>query len=171
MTGEGANAASDLIGEDLRFLRLAFTVARRALASGNHPFAAILVSSTGDVLMEQENGYLPARDMTAHAERLLMSRASQAYAPAFLNGCTMYSSAEPCAMCAGAVYWAGVGRVVYGLSEARLRQLTGDHPENPTLDLPCREVFATGQRKVEVLGPALEEEAEQPHRGLWSRSM
>ena len=45
-------------------------------------------------------------------------------------------------MCAGAIYWAGIGRLVYGLSEHRLRQLTGNHPENPTLDLPCRDVFA-----------------------------
>jgi tRNA(Arg) A34 adenosine deaminase TadA len=170
MAPEGANAADDLIGEDSRFLRLTFAVARRSLASGNHPFAAILVGPDGDVLMEQENGYLPAGDMTAHAERVLMSRASQTYKPVFLKGCTMYSSAEPCAMCAGAAYWAGVGRVVYGLSETRLRRLTGDHPENPTLDLPCREVFAAGQRKVEVLGPALEDEAEQVHHGVWSRT-
>jgi tRNA(Arg) A34 adenosine deaminase TadA len=170
MVGEGANAAEALSAEDARFLRLTFAVARRSLATGNHPFAAILVDTDGGVLMEQENGYLPERDMTAHAERVLMSRASQTYDPSFLRGCTLYSSAEPCAMCAGAAYWAGIGRVVYALSESRLRQLTGDHPENPTLDLPCREVFATGQRKVEVLGPALEEEAEQVHHGVWNRS-
>jgi tRNA(Arg) A34 adenosine deaminase TadA len=167
--GEGANATDELLGEDARFLRLTFAVARRSLASGNHPFAAILVDADGAVLMEQENGYLPERDMTAHAERVLMSRASKTYDPSFLGRCTMYSSAEPCAMCAGAAYWAGVGRVVYALSEGRLRLLTGDHPENPTLDLPCRDVFATGQRKVEVLGPALEDEAEEVHRGVWSR--
>jgi tRNA(Arg) A34 adenosine deaminase TadA len=72
-------------------------------------------------------------------------------------------------MCAGAAYWAGVGRLVYGLSEQRLRKLTGDHPENPTLDLPCRKVFAAGQRKVEVIGPRLEEEAEQVHSDVWRR--
>ena len=72
-------------------------------------------------------------------------------------------------MCAGAAYWAGIGRVVYALSESRLRLLTGDHPENPTLDLPCREVFATGQRKIEVLGPALEDEAAEIHHSVWSR--
>jgi tRNA(Arg) A34 adenosine deaminase TadA len=112
---------------------------------------------------------MPARDMTAHAERVLMSRASQTYDPTFLGRCTMYSSAEPCAMCAGAAYWAGVGRVVYALSESRLRQLTGDHPENPTLDLPCRDVFAGGQRQVVVRGPMLEAEAERLHRDAWRR--
>jgi tRNA(Arg) A34 adenosine deaminase TadA len=81
----------------------------------------------------------------------------------------MYSSAEPCAMCAGAIYWAGIGRLVYGLSEHRLRQITGDHPENPTLDLPCRKVFETGQRPVEVVGPLLEDEAAALHEGVWAK--
>jgi tRNA(Arg) A34 adenosine deaminase TadA len=71
-------------------------------------------------------------------------------------------------MCAGAAYWAGLGGVVYALSEARLRELTGAHPENPTLDLPCREVFARGQRPVRVIGPLLEIEAEAVHEGFWS---
>lgn len=70
-------------------------------------------------------------------------------------------------MCAGAIYWAGVGRVVYGLAESRLAALTGAHPENPTLALPCREVFARGQRPVTVLGPLLEDEAAAPHVGFW----
>ena len=70
-------------------------------------------------------------------------------------------------MCAGAIYWSGIGRVVYALSEAELKALTGDDPENPTLDLPCREVFARGARPVKVLGPLLEEEAIQPHLGFW----
>jgi len=63
--------------------------------------------------------------------------------------------------------WAGVGRVVYGLSEAKLKELTGNHPENPTLALPCRVVFESGQREVEVIGPLLEEEAEQVQHGVW----
>ncbi len=117
--------------------------------------------------MEQENGYLPNRDMTAHAERVLMTRASCTYAPEFLSNCTIYVSAEPCAMCAGAIYWAGVGRVVYGMEETALKAVTADHRENPTLDLPCRTVFAAGQRAVEVVGPLLEEEAAQLQLGAW----
>ncbi len=70
-------------------------------------------------------------------------------------------------MCAGAIYWAGVGRVVYGLSEERLKELTGNHPENPTLALPCRTVFESGQREVEVIGPLLEDEAEKVQHGVW----
>jgi tRNA(Arg) A34 adenosine deaminase TadA len=105
--------------------------------------------------------------MTAHAERLLASRASKSYRPDFLAGCTLYSSAEPCAMCAGAIYWAGIGRVVYGQSERHLKQQTGGHPENPTLDLPCRVVFAAGQRAVAVVGPLLEDEAAALNADFW----
>jgi tRNA(Arg) A34 adenosine deaminase TadA len=148
-------------------LRLAFAVAAKAREHGNHPFGGVLIGPKGDVLLETEIVYMPARDMTAHAERLLATAASRQYRPAELAGCTMYTSAEPCAMCAGAVYWAGIGRVVYGLSEARLKQITGSHEENPTLELPCRTVFAAGQRKVEVVGPLLEEEAAEQHKGVW----
>ena len=70
-------------------------------------------------------------------------------------------------MCAGATYWAGIGRVVYALSERRLKAIIGDHAENPTLDLPCRMVFAAGRRPVQVVGPLLEEEAATLHVGIW----
>lgn len=153
--------------DDLTLLRRAFAVAARAKTNGNHPFGAILAGPDGAVLMEQENAYMPEHDMTGHAERVLMTRASKSHDPVFLRTCTIYSSAEPCAMCAGAIYWAGVGRLVYGMSEHDLKKLTGDHAENPTLDLPCRNVFAAGQRKVEVVGPLLEEESAASHEGVW----
>jgi tRNA(Arg) A34 adenosine deaminase TadA len=148
-------------------LRLAFAVAARARARGNHPFGCVLVGPDGGVLLEAENAIFPDLDMTAHAERLLATAASKKYRPAFLATCTMYTSAEPCVMCSGAAYWAGFGRIVYGLSERRLKSITGDHPENPTLDLPCRAVFAAGQRKVDIVGPLLEEEAAEQHKGVW----
>jgi tRNA(Arg) A34 adenosine deaminase TadA len=153
--------------DDEAFLRKSFDVARRAHSHGNHPFGALLVSDDARILLESENGFLPDRDMTAHAERLLATAASKRYDRAFLGRCSLYASAEPCAMCAGATYWAGIGRVVYALSERRLKAIVGDHVENPTLDLPCRTVFAAGQRLVEVVGPMLEEEAATLHRGVW----
>jgi tRNA(Arg) A34 adenosine deaminase TadA len=156
--------------DDEAYLRKSFDVARRALSRGNHPFGALLVSDEARLLLECENGLLPDHDMTAHAERLLATAASKRYDPVFLRRCTMYASAEPCAMCAGAVYWAGIGRVVYALSERRLKAIIGDHVENPTLDLPCRAVFAAGQRLVEVVGPLLEEEAAALHIGMWGGS-
>jgi tRNA(Arg) A34 adenosine deaminase TadA len=152
------------------FLRRAFAVAQRAHAHGNHPFGAILVDAAGKVLIEVENGYVPECDMTAHAERLLATQASKAHPSSFLARCTVYTSAEPCAMCAGAMYWAGIGRVVYGLAERRLKAITGNHAQNPTLDLPCRVVFAAGQRQVDVIGPLLEDEAAALHAGAWDRA-
>ena len=154
---------------DEHFLRRSFEVARRAITHGNHPFGAILVDQNRKVLIETENGYMPSHDGTAHAERLLATQACTTLSPEVLKTATLYSSAEPCAMCAGAIYWAGIGRLVYGLSEHRLRDLTGNHPENPTLDLPCREVFKRGQRTTEVVGPLLEDEAAAPHAGVWKK--
>ena len=155
--------------DDIALLRRTFDVARRAQAHGNHPFGAILVNADGEVLIEMENGFQPDRDATAHAERLLATQACRSYDPAALAGSTIYSSAEPCAMCAGAIYWAGIGRVVFGLSERRLKAITGDHIENPTLDLPCRTVFGAGQRPIEVIGPLIEDEAAALHVGVWDR--
>jgi tRNA(Arg) A34 adenosine deaminase TadA len=149
-------------------LRRAFEVARRSRSQGDHPFGALLVGPDGAVLMEQCNGFTAeGHDMTAHAERLLATRASRAYGAAYLANCTIYSSAEPCAMCAGAIYWAGVGRVVYGQTETSLKAATGAHAENPTLDLPCRAVFSAGQRSVEVIGPLLEDEAAALQADFW----
>src|SRR6202451_1730864 len=99
-------------------LRRVFAVARRSRDQGDHPFGALLAGPDGTVLMEQCNGYTAeGPDMTAHAERLPAARASRTCGAACLADCTIYSSAEPCAMCAGAMYWAGIGRVVYGQAE------------------------------------------------------
>src|ERR1700755_1233377 len=162
-------AAPAAAERDEYFLRRSFDVARRSVTHGNHPFGAILIGADGKVLLEAENGFIPAHDGTAHAERLLATEACRTLSPEERARATLYSSAEPCAMCAGAIYWAGIGRVVYGLSERRLRGITGHHPENPTLALPCREVFASGQRPTEVVGPLLEDEAATLHEGAWKR--
>ena len=142
---------------------------RQALARrGDHPFGSVLADGEGNLLMEQGNGYTSeGGDRTAHAERLLASRAARAYDLKFLARCTLYTSAEPCAMCAGAIYWAGIGRVVFGQTEKALKAQTGAHEENPTLDLPCDLVFAAGQRPTEVVGPMLEEEAARLQADFW----
>ncbi len=155
--------------DDERHLRRAFALAAEARASGNNPFGCLLVGAHGQLLGERRNeGMQPRPVRTIHAETELARMASRRFTPAELGGATLYSSAEPCAMCAGTIYWAGIGRVVYGLSERELKSITGDHPDNPTLDLPCREVFTRGQFSVEVLGPVLVEEARAVHAGFWS---
>lgn len=151
----------------LAHLRRANQVALRARDAGHHPFGAILVAADHEtVLLEQGN-----LDTVNHAEATLARKAATRFTPAELWGCTLYTTFEPCAMCAGTLYWANVGRVVYGAAEERLLGLTGSHPENPTLSLPCREVFARGQKDIRVHGPFDELEAEltAPHVAFWRR--
>jgi hypothetical protein len=68
-------------------------------------------------------------------------------------------------MCAGTQYWAHIGRTVFGIAEKALLAETGNHPENPTLDLPCRQVFAHGQKDVRVIGPVPERCAKEIANG------
>jgi tRNA(Arg) A34 adenosine deaminase TadA len=156
----------ELTTVDRDLLRLAIDVAGRARAHGNHPFGAVLADEKGQVLLEAENTVLTGRDVTGHAETNLIRLASPRLTRETLAQCTLYASTEPCAMCAGAIYWAGVGRVVYGLSEPELYALTGSGHNG--LLLPCREVLAHGGRAVEVIGPALEDEARLVHAGFWT---
>jgi tRNA(Arg) A34 adenosine deaminase TadA len=153
---------------DLQHLRRALRAAEQSRADGRHPFAALVVGAEGEVISEAGNNSLPPDgDPTQHAELRAAQLAARSATPEALAAATLYTSAEPCAMCSGAIYWCGIGRVVYALSEERLLHLTGDHPENPTFSLPCREVFARGQRHVEVEGPTLEDEAAAAHLGFW----
>lgn len=154
---------------DEHFLRHAIALSHQVRRQGKHPFAALVVDAAGQIVAEAGNDSLPPEgDPTRHAELVAAALAARHLPPEALAGATLYSSAEPCAMCAGAIYWCGIGRVVYALSEHALLGLTGDHPENPTFSLPCREVFARGQRRIEVIGPALEAEAAAAHAGFWT---
>jgi len=154
--------------DHMPLLHQALEVARRARRNGKHPFGAVLVTPDGAVVMEQENGF-DVEGRVGHAETLLARHAAQRFTAEALQEMTMYISAEPCAMCAGTIYWAGIGRVVYAMSEHRLKDIIGPHPDNLTLDLPCRTVFAAGQRKVEVIGPLAEEDPAFAgvHEGAW----
>jgi tRNA(Arg) A34 adenosine deaminase TadA len=150
-----------------RHLRHANQIARRALAEGRHPFGALLVAADHEtVLLEQGNV-----DAVNHAEAVLAREAARRFSAEALWHCTLYTTVEPCCMCAGTQYWAHIGRLVYGMSERAMLGLTGDHAENPTLDLPCREVFARGQKRIAVIGPVPEVEAEIAalHADFWRR--
>jgi tRNA(Arg) A34 adenosine deaminase TadA len=148
-------------------LRQAVAIADRARAHGNHPFGALLATADGRVALEAENTVGTTGDVTGHAETNLVSAATRRFDPAELATMTLVTSCEPCAMCSGAIYWSGIGAVVYGLSEKGLLALTGDDPANPTLDLPCRVVLSAGQRAITVEGPMLEAEAAASHEGFW----
>ena len=115
--------------------------------------------------MKQTNVFLPDRDLTGHAGRGAGPR--MANGSGLLARVMLYTSREPDVMCAAASDWVGIGRVVFGMSEHQLKQSTGDHSGNPTLDLACGFVFAAGQRKVEVVGRFLSEEAAAIPVGAW----
>jgi tRNA(Arg) A34 adenosine deaminase TadA len=161
---DGVNA------RDLMYLRQAIGLAAEARAKGRHPFGSLIVNERGEtVAVGLNNAVRPGGDPTQHAEMLACAAAGKTMTEAELARCTLYTSTEPCAMCAGAIYWVGVGRVVFALAEKGLLEFTGRHEENPTLDLPCREVFVRGQREVVVVGPLLEDEAAVVHEGFWVR--
>lgn len=150
----------------LAHLRSAGEVALEAAAHGHHPFGAVLVGPDDRILMRQGN-----LDTVRHAETELARRAAAAYEPEFLWQCTLVSTGEPCAMCTGTLYWANIGRLVYGYEESKLLALTGDHAENPTMSLASRTVLGSGQKKIEVIGPVpeIEDELLAPHRDFWKR--
>jgi len=160
----------DVTEQDLIFLRRAIGLARQARSDGRHPFGALIVNERGETIVAARNNAVrPKGDPTQHAEIVACGEAARLLPEAELAKCTLYTSTEPCAMCAGAIYWTGVGRVVFALAETGLLRYTGSHQENPTLDIPCRDVFARGQKRIAVAGPLLEEEAGKVHEGFWRR--
>jgi tRNA(Arg) A34 adenosine deaminase TadA len=154
---------------DIAYLRRTIEIAERAKAKGNHPFGAVLIDAADQVVGEGENTFLSDRG-PGHAETNLARFAAREFSPEYLEQCTLYTSVEPCCMCAGTIYWANIGAVVFGMTEHRLLQITAGHSENLTQDLPCTLVFGAGQRKVAVRGPfeELAEEIAEAHRGFWS---
>ncbi|MFC1960332.1 nucleoside deaminase [Chloroflexota bacterium] len=150
--------------QHMPFIKEAIQLAAAARQHGNHPFGALLVYQ-GQVVSRAENTVLTQRDITGHAELNLVRQGYSTLAADFLRQCVLYTSTEPCPMCSGAIYWAGIRTVVFGLSAARLNQHVGG---KNTLNLPCVEVFERGaSTEFMVIGPVLEDEALQPHIGFW----
>jgi tRNA(Arg) A34 adenosine deaminase TadA len=152
---------------DRSHLRRALELAQQARERGNHPFGALLVDADGDVVLEAENTVNTDRDVTAHAETNLIRLATGRFGPEFLETCTLYTSTEPCAMCAGAIYWGNVRRVVFGLSLEQINAVTAADPDESHLELSSREVFERGNHRVEVSGPHLPKESLAVHEGFW----
>ncbi|MFC6169580.1 nucleoside deaminase [Loigolactobacillus jiayinensis] len=154
---------------DQKLLHRTIKISQAARDSGNTPFGALLADQNGEILMEQGNIELTEHICTGHAECTLAARASHKYSKADLWQYSLYTTAEPCVMCAGAIYWANIGRVVYAMEERRLLQLTGSNDVNPTFDLPTREIYRHGQKNITVVGPfkELEVQAAAVHQGYW----
>ncbi|WP_240652483.1 nucleoside deaminase [Alexandriicola marinus] len=153
---------------DLKHLRRAIELGDLAVTQGNHPFGSVLVSGAGEVLAEGMNSHSIDKG-PGHAEANLARTAAREFDIATLRDATLYTSVEPCSMCSGTIYWAEIGTVVFGMTERLLGEMTGDDPENPTQDLECRQIFASGRRPVDVRGPfpELEDRIVAQHRAFW----
>ncbi len=138
---------------DERWIRRAIELAREARERGDEPFGALLVRDD-EVLLEARNAVNTDNDITQHAEQRLISKASRQLNPRAVAEATLYTSTEPCPMCAGAIVWARVPRVVFGFPATALQDLpeplTTDRWRGPLID-----------------GPVLEMEAREVHEGYW----
>jgi tRNA(Arg) A34 adenosine deaminase TadA len=160
-----------LRAEDEGHLLRAIALARQSRENGNHPFGSLLVDSSGRILLEAENTVVTGRDVTGHAELNLVRAASMQFDVEALLLSTLYTSTEPCAMCSSAIYWSGIGRVVYALGSEQLMEMVDDVSGSSTLALSCREVFDRGGRSIEVSGPNLVEQAAAVQEGFWADSL
>jgi tRNA(Arg) A34 adenosine deaminase TadA len=151
---------------DLAWLDRCVALATDARARTDHPFGSLIVTADGRAV-EGLNTVVTTGDPTGHAETNAVRAAAAVLTPEELAASTLYTSTEPCAMCAGAIYWSGISRVVYALSEQGLRDIVAAQEGVPTMELPCREVFARGGRTVWVAGPVDLAAAATVHDGFW----
>lgn len=152
-----------------KYLQRCIEISENARRNGNTPFGALLVDKTGKILLEQENIEITEHICTGHAETTLVAHASQKFEKEFLWDCTLYTTAEPCVMCTGSIYWANIGKIVYAMSEVKLLELTGSNDQNPTFSLSSRDVIQQGQKDIQIVGPfpELEVAAAKVHEGYW----
>jgi len=119
-------------------------------------------------IVEAENTVVTGSDPTGHAETNLVRLAAARLSPADLATATLYTSTEPCAMCCGAIFWAGIPTVVYALAETALNAMLPPESIGLVMELPSREVFARGGHPTEVIGPVDVPNAAEVHAGYWA---
>lgn len=163
------NPPSPLNDHDALYLRRAIELSAQGSGRGNRPFGAVVVTADGTVLAEAWNDNAETRDCTAHAEVNALRIATPKADRDTLAGATMYASGEPCVMCAGAIFWSNIRRVVFGIDAVRLRRYRKTQTGAGDIEMGCRDVFAAAPHAVEVIGPALADEAAAPHDAYWNR--
>lgn len=104
--------------EDEYYMRMALRQAELALDAEEIPVGAVVVCQ-GKIIAKAYNQTELLQDVTAHAEMIAITAAAQHLGAKYLKDCTLYVSLEPCLMCAGALYWAQLGRLVYGAKEEK----------------------------------------------------
>lgn len=147
--------------EELNHLKKSIELAKQARERGNHPFGALIVTKTG-MIFGAENEVLTSKDWTEHAELRAIKQAMNERKATSIEGATLFASAEPCAMCTGAIYWSGIGKVVFSLPASVLSVYAGLE-----LQFACENILKTAKRQVEVIGSILINEGAQVHNGFW----
>ena len=141
--------------DDAAAMRLAIDASCQAFEAGDNPYGAVLVSAQGHLLHVAGNAELTRGDCTAHAEMVLVREAVAQHGRSAVRGGTVYASGEPCAMCSGALFWAGVRRIVFAAPNDVMGTLLG----GDLLPMRCAEVLAGAAPAVQVDGPLLADEA------------
>jgi len=160
---------TELDERDGRYLRKAIGWSHAAARRGNRPFGAVIVSAANEILCEAYNSTAETGDCTAHAEiNAVRALAGKGLSRDALAGATIYASGEPCVMCAGAIFWSNIGRVVFGIDAERLRVFRGERQDQRDAELSCRDVFRASPHAIECIGPALIDEASAAHVGAWN---
>lgn len=116
---------------DERYMRVALDEARCALEADEIPIGAVVVSPRGRIVGRGHNLTEALRDVSAHAEMQAMTAAASTLGGKYLTGCTLYVTVEPCLMCAGALGWAQVSRIVYGAADDKRGYHTYTGERNP----------------------------------------
>jgi tRNA(Arg) A34 adenosine deaminase TadA len=156
---------------DETFLRRAIALSEEAVARGARPFGAVAVDGEGHIVAEaQAVETAEPRDWTAHSEMQALRAASAVLSWEALSRATVYASGEPCPMCAAAIYWCNIRRLVFGVSEPAMRDLRAPFARAAGIAMRCDEIFARCDRKVAVTGPLLEEEGLAAHRRFWPQA-
>ena len=148
---------------DKEFVRMEIEIAKELKQKNNLPFGCVLVNKNGKVILKGENTNNTDNDCLAHAEINLIREASKTYDYSYLNDCSIYTGDEPCPMYTAAIYWSGIGKLVYGLSKTEYYKIVGRDNPNWVFEMPTRELLEKGGRKLEVIGPLLEDEASILH--------
>jgi tRNA(adenine34) deaminase len=137
--------------EEKAAMQLAIDASERAITAGDMPFGATLVAPDGKVLLVAANNQNSAPDCTGHAEMVLVREGQKQLGLPALRGTTVYASGEPCAMCSGAMFWAGVKRVVFAASTAQIIEALGE----PILPMTSAQTLAGAMPAMQVDGPLM----------------
>lgn len=154
---------------DKDLLKAALHVAERSMEKGNLPFGCILADADGNIIEEGENTVITSLDSIAHCEINLVHRLAGKFDFKYLDSCSIYASTEPCPMCTAAIFWSGIGRIVFALSKEGYHSIAGTKDPAHLFEVSAKKILSYGRRKVKISGPLLEDETSALYRQWLSR--